>query len=175
MGIDDLKARLDQLVNDLRGGTARQQAGILHEALVDLKVALKDLTGALERTERELASEREQLAAADRRGRLAADIDDQETAELARQYGEKHRQRVDLLERKLGVQRDELALTQQEYDGLSERYRAARQGVPSGDGPPPRVTPELTDDLLDAKMDRRAAEAAAEAQLEMLKKKMGKG
>ena len=176
MGIDEFKARLERLLSDQRlGGSARAEAGALHEALVDLKVGLKELTEALSRTERDLGTEREQLAAAERRGQLAADIGDQETATIAREFAERHRQRVELLDRKLAVQKDELAIAQSEYDTLSERYRSARQGVPGA--APNAAPPPLADDeteLLKGKLDRRAVESAVDAQLEMLKKKLGK-
>ncbi len=176
MGIDDLKARFERLLSEQGlGGSARAEAGALHEALVDLKVGLKELTEALGRTERDLSAEREQLAAAERRGQLAADIGDQETATIAREFAERHRQRVELLDRKLGVQRDELAIAQSEYDSLSERYRSARQGVP-GSGPTVSAQPptDAETELLKGKLDRRAVESAVDAQLEMLKKKLGK-
>ncbi len=152
MGIEDLKARF-------RGGS-------FHDALVDLKVGLKDLKHALDKTERDLAAERDQLTTAERRGQLAQDIGDAETADIARQFAEKHRQRVDLLDRKVAVQRDELALAEQEYDAVSAQQRAAGQGIPE---------PESLDaGLLKAQIDREAAKAAVDAQLELLKKKMGK-
>lgn len=175
MGIDELMARLDRILREQGlGGTARQQAGVLHDALVDLKVAEKDLSAALARTEQELAQERTQLADAERRGKLAQDINDTETAEIAGQFIDKHRARVGLLERKLGVQQDELAVVRQEYETLSERYRAARQGMPSGQAPPPGVAPDQDAELLRSRLDRQAVESAADAQLEMLKKKLRK-
>ena len=178
MGIDDLMARLDRLLNEHGlGGAGRKDAGALHDALVDLKVGLKDLQDALERTTRELEAEREQLAAAERRGKLAEEIADAETVRIAAEFAVRHRQRVDLLERKVGVQRDELAAAELEYQTLSERYRSARQGVPpaagTGEGQPASDPGDA--DLLRGRLDRKAVEAAAEAQLEILKRKMGKG
>ena len=173
MGIDEFKARLDQLFAEAGpAGSPRQEARGLHDALVDLKVAIKDLRDALTRTQRELGVEQEQLATALRRGELADGIQDAETAAIAREYAEKHRQRVELLERKVGVQRDEVALAEREHEGLSERYRAAKQGVGgSGTVAPPPVEDS---DLLKTRLDRQAVEAAAQAQLELLKKKMGR-
>ena len=175
MGIDDLRARLERLLSEQGlGGFSRRNTGALHDALVDLKLGLKDLKEALERTERELAAAREQLATTERRARLALEIDDTETANIAREYGERHRQRVELLERKLSVQRDELVISEKEYEVLAERYRNARQGIPTS-GPDPTAHPDaLEAELLKSRMDRRAVEAAADAQLEMLKRKLGK-
>ncbi len=173
MGIEELKARLDRLLNEQGLGSTRREAGALQDVLVELKIGLKDLAEGLVATERELESERDQLATAERRGKLAAEIADAETVAIAAQYTDRHRQRVGLLERKLAVQRDELAITEREYQELADRYRAARQGIPGTD---PARTPVDTDDagFLKARLDRQAAEAAADAQLEMLKKKLGK-
>lgn len=173
MGIDDLNARLDALLSRHGLGSTRREAGAIHDALVDLKVGLKELHDALAKTERELAAEREQLATAERRGRMATEINDAETTEVARQFIEKHRQRVELLERKLAVQQDERAIAEQDYQTLSDRYRSAKQGIPGADAP--RVAVDTEDpDFVRAKIDRQSAEAAAQAQLEMLKRKMGK-
>lgn len=172
MGIDDFKARLDQLFAEAGpSGTARAESKGLHEALVALKAGLNDLRQALDRTERELAQEREQLATAVRRGELAAGIQDTETVAIAKEFAERHGRRVELLERKVAVQRDELALAEQEYQALAEQYRSSRPGAGAGAAPPP---PSDDADLLKTRLDRKAFETAAEAQLELLKKKMGK-
>ena len=153
MGIEDLKAHF-------RGGS-------LSDALVDLKVGLQDLKDALAKTERDLTAERDQLTTAERRGQLAQDIGDTETTAIARQFADKHRQRVDLLDRKLAVQREELALAEQDYEAMAEQHRSARQGVPE-----PAV--DADPGFLKATIEREAAKAAVDAQLELLKKKMGK-
>jgi len=175
MGIDELKARLDSLLREFtRPGSPRDQAAALHDALVDLKVGLKDLEQALGATERELAQERRELETAERRGRLARDIDDGETVEIAEQFMTRHRERVALLERKLEVQREELSISRREYDELAERYRAARQGISEPRARAAMPDPLAEDELLKAQTDRQAADAAVEAQLAMLKKKLGK-
>ena len=86
------------------------------------------MQSALVSTERELAIERRQLADAERRGRLAADVPDSETVALAERYAARHRGRVGVLERKLVVQRDELVLAEREVAEMMAEYRAARPG-----------------------------------------------
>lgn len=176
MGIDELKARLERLLAEQGlAGATRQEASGLHDALVDLKVGLKELHETLERTRKELAAEQEQLATTIRRGELAQGINDAETAAIAAEFAERHRQRVSLLERKLAVQQDELALAEREYQTVSERYQAAKQGIPNpGSSGPAAAAAGDDGELLKARFDRRTLEAAAEAQLELLKKKMGK-
>jgi len=166
MGIEDLRERIERLL-----GSERQHAGVYHDALLDLKLGLKDLKDAIQTTTHELESVKAELVTVERRGKLALDIGDKETVQIATTYAEKHRQRVGVLERKLGVQQDELTLAEREYEELSIRYRSAKQGVPPATGPAAAVD---DDPVLKARIDRQAAEKAVEAQLEQLKKKLGR-
>lgn len=169
MGLDDLRSRLESLL------AGRSQASGLHAALVEFKVALGQSRDALAAAERELVVEREQLASAERRGRLAAEIGDSETAGIAEEYAAKHRERAELLDRKVAVIRDELAWLEREYGTLAARYQAARQGIgipPEAAAPEPGADREF--DALKARADREAAEQAVAEQLAHLKKKLGK-
>ena len=175
MGLDELRARLDSLLASQGLSTDRRaEASGLHAALVDFKVIVGEHRDALARAERELTLERQQLADAERRGGLAADIGDTETVRIATEYTARHRERVTLLERKVGVVKDELAYAEREYDTLAARYQAARQGTPSSGSSAPTDIPDREFDALKAKADREASEQAVKAQLEMLKKKLGK-
>ena len=160
----------------------------MREAVVDAKVAVAETQEAIARTEREVGLERQRLADAERRGRLAGEIQDQETVAVADRFAAKHRERLGVLERKLVAQREELALAQRELDEMqtqlksAERDRPAMQGdssteqawrdVQSAGGARPGL--DLQDELLKSDMDRAAREAAAARQLEELKKKMRK-
>lgn len=188
-----LFARLrDQLDQVLARGTVpptpREEATAIQQHLVDLKVGLEDLRRAFAATGRELTLEREQLTAAERRGQLATEIQDAETVRIATEFTTKHRERVDMLERKLAVQREEVALAEREADVLLGRLKQARQGLtPEGRTPSAEaawrgleaaggVRPEtdVESELLKTRADRAAMEQAAEAQLAHLKKKLGK-
>jgi hypothetical protein len=182
---DALRAALDAATPpaDLRG-LARQ----MREAVVEAKLAVQMLRDGLGRTEAELVEERRRLADAERRGRLAAEIQDQETVEVAARFAAKHRERVGVLERKLGAQRDELGLAERELAEmqaqlaraererpLTEAERSAERAwrdVQAAGGVRPGT--DLQGELLKAEMDRAAREAAAEEQLRELKKKMKK-
>ena len=142
------------------------------------------MQAALVSTERELAIERRQLADAERRGRLAAELPDAETVTLAERFSVRHRERVAVLERKLAVQRDELTLAEREVAEMLSEYRVARPGTGSDSiaaawrdleaagGERPETTPEGNRDQ--AEVDRKLKEHAVEAQLSFLKKKFGK-
>lgn len=182
---DAFRAALDAAAGpaDLRA-LARQ----MREAVVDAKVAVGEIQEAVARTDRELALERQRLADAERRGRLAGEIQDHETVAVAERFTAKHRERVAVLERKLAAQREELALAEREVADMhaqlksAERDRPVMEGdrsseqawrdVQSAGGSRPGM--DLQDELLKFDMDRAAREAEATRQLEELKKKMRK-
>ncbi len=166
----------------------RALARQMREAVVEAKVAVAEIQDAVTRTERELGAERQRLADAERRGRLAGEIQDQEPMTVAERFAAKHRERVGVLERKLAAQREELALAERELSDMqaqlrsAERDRPAMEGerssekawrdVQGGGGARPGM--DLQDELLQSDLDRAAREAAAARQLEELKKKMRK-
>ncbi len=190
MGLfDRLRSQLDQVL--ARGTvppTPREEAALVQQHLVDLKVGLEDLRRGYAATERELTQQREQLTAAERRGQQATEIQDAETVRIATEFIAKHRERVDVLERKLAVQLDEAAMAEREAAALLARLKQARQGLNSEGRPASTeaawrgleaaggVRPEtdVESELLKTRADRAAMEQAAEAQLAHLKKKLGK-
>jgi len=145
----------------------------MREAVVDAKVAVAEVQEAVGRTERELALERQRLADAERRGRLAGEIQDAETVAVADRFAAKHRERLGVLERKLVNQKEELALAQRELDDMQAQLKTAERDRPAMEA---RAEPglDLEDELLKSDMDRASREAAAARQLEELKKKMRK-
>ncbi|MBI1967456.1 MAG: hypothetical protein HYS40_05665 [Gemmatimonadetes bacterium] len=169
-------------------GDLRDLARQMREAVIEAKVAVGEMRDALGRTERELALERQRHADAERRGRLAAEIQDQETVEIAERFAAKYRERVAILERKLAAQKDELALAERDLEDMHAQLKSAERDRPSAQagrsteaawrdlqsagGARPGI--DLQDELLKAEMDRAQREAAAERQLEELKKKMRK-
>jgi hypothetical protein len=180
---ESLKSRLERLLRDHSRSDPRAQAALLREAILEAKVGVAAMRSALSSTERELVLERRQLADAERRGRLAADVPDAETVALAERFAVRHRERVAVLERKLIVQQDELALAEREVGEMLSQYRAARPGAPfeSVDAAwrdleaagADRPGTGLDDEPLRAEADRKLKEAV-EAQLAFLKKKLGK-
>jgi hypothetical protein len=178
VSFEDIKAHLDHLFAYRPAGSSKEQATGLRAALVEFKVALGQLQAALAVTEKELELARKNLTDYERRGQLAADIGDTETAEVAAEYAVKARERVDLLERKVLVQRDEVHIAEREYEITKAQYHRASHGLPldppTSSAPPSDASGAPAPPLEDPFLDRRAREAAVEAQLEMLKKKLGR-
>lgn len=165
----------------------RDLAGQMRVAVVDARVAVREVREALQRTEAELAGERQRLADAERRGRLAGEIQDAETVEVANRFAAKHRERLAVLEKKRAAQQDELGLAERELSEMQTQLKAADQNRGAGSGRSteeawrelqraggtrPGVDPE--DDLLKSQLERAQREAAADRQLDELKKKLRK-
>ena len=179
--LEGFKARLDQLFRERGGGTAdsRAVAGALREALVEGRAGIVSLREALAVSERELAAEQKQLADAERRGRLAAALPDQETVTVAERFAARHRERITLLERKLVVQRDELVLAEREVEEMTaqlrsgtataDSIRAAWRDLEAAGGSMP-----TDDERVAHEADRRRRDQAVEEQLAYLKRKLGK-
>jgi len=166
---ESLRARLDRfLAERTPAADPREHQQALHAALLDAKVGVGVMRDALQKAERELEGERQQLTDAERRGGLAARIGDQETADVAARYATRHGERVALLERKVAVQRDELAMAEREYETMRSEFQQARGAV----GAPPAAEPDVEDAALRHQLDRAARESAAEAQLAHLKRKV---
>ena len=130
------------------------------------------LQQALRGMEQDLASQRQQLEDAERRGRLAASIPDADTVAIAERFAIRHRAWIGLLERKAVLQRDEIALAERDLADLAQQGGGADSAA---DAPGDLAEPALYEDpALKHRLDRAAHEAAADAQLAFLKKKMGK-
>jgi hypothetical protein len=180
---ESLKARLDRLFQNHSRPDPRARAAALREALLEAKVGVSTMRSALAATERELALEQRQLADAERRGRLAAEVPDSETIQVAERFAHRHRERVTVLERKLAVQRDELALAEREVVEMLGEYRTARPGAPfesidaawrdiqAAGGERPGS--DFEEDPAAPDADQKLKQAI-DAQLAFLKKKLGK-
>jgi len=182
---DALRAALDAATPP---GDLRDLARQMREAVVEAKLAVGETREALVRAESALTQERQRLSDAERRGRLASEIQDRETVDVAQRFAAKHRERVEVLERKRVALQAELALYERELGDmqgqlaraerdrpLTEAERSAERAwrdLQAAGGPRPGVDPE--DALLKSQLDRAAREAAADRQLRELKKKMKK-
>jgi hypothetical protein len=179
--LEGLKARLDQLLRDRTRIDPRAYASALRDALLEAKVGLGRMGDAIAATEQELAVERRHLEDAARRGRLAAAVPDPETVAIAERFAARHRERIDVLTRKLTVQRDELVLAEREVAEMtSEVKRAGAAGSRESVGSAWRdleaagAERPVDGEVDRASMERRRLDAAIEAQLAYLKKKLGK-
>jgi hypothetical protein len=178
---DGLKARLDQLLRERERTDPQAYAARLREALLEAKLGVSTMRQALAGSERELASERQQLEDAERRGRLAAAVPDPETVVIAERFVVRHRERAAVVERRIAVQREELALAEREVAEMTAQARSAGGATPSEsiaaawrELESARAARPDEPERQDADADRQRREQAIEAQLAYLKRKLGK-
>jgi hypothetical protein len=181
---ESVKARLEKLLRDHTRSDPRAYMSALREALLEAKVGVSTMRSALVKSEEELKREQQQLTDAERRGRLALEVPDQKTVTLAEQFARRHRDRIAVLERKISVQRDELALAEREVEEMllqvrsgstgadADSVRTAWRDIQAAGGDHPDTAPEH--ERLRSEADSKLKEMAVEAQLAFLKKKFGK-
>jgi phage shock protein A len=158
---------------------ARDLARDMREAVIEMKAAVEGLRETAARLEAELALERRRLADAERRGRLAGEIQDQDTVDVAARFATRHRERMAVLERKVAAGQEELALAERDLAemraelGRAERERPATEAERSAERAwreierSGGVRPDLA-----AELDQAAREATVDQQLRDLKKRM---
>lgn len=160
----------------------RAMVALMRDAVVEAKIAVREMREQLEDTRKRLARERDELETVRRRGRLAAQIEDAQTMKVAADYERKHGERVEVLERKLAAQEAELTLAEREVEEMTRELKSRAAGVPGGgaaaevgEGSPfPPDDPLDTDAGLRGDIDRAARETRAAEMLAELKRRMGK-
>ena len=160
----------------------RELSGQMHRAVVDLRAAVIKMRQDYLTTQQQLQAERQARDDADRRGKLAAGIQDRETASVAERFVAKHDERLGVLEQKLAAQTAELGLAERELADMTAQLKrlvterpqaaAAWRDIEAAGGTRPET--DVRDDVLRGQMDRVVREAEAEEQLKALKRKMGK-
>jgi hypothetical protein len=195
----------EQLRESLRGFSdrlspedQRHATASMRDALVHAKLAVSEMRDAVRATEARLATERTTLETVRRRQGYAAQIEDAETVAIAERFAAQHAERVAVLESKVMVQQQELALAEREYDDMSAQLRMAMSGfAPTSGGVSPEAAAKrevdalLSDDPSAAgtaasgtsatenaanpvRRTRAEKEADAESRLAELKRRMGK-
>jgi hypothetical protein len=131
--LDDLKRLFAQSWSALLEETARRDpedevAGLLasmRREMVQARAALPLYEKNVQATTADLERERRALDDTVRRGGMAERINDAETARVAKEFADRHRQRVVVLEEKLRAANAELQLRRAESEEMMRRYKEA--------------------------------------------------
>lgn len=100
----------------------------MKQEVTEAKTRLHDLEQAIERTRAEVAREVGEIQTCERRERMAREIGDEETARVAGEFLEKHRERKQVLEEKEAALKKELALRTREIEEMLNQIREAQKG-----------------------------------------------
>lgn len=186
---EQLRSAIDALLDAATPeASGRDAARLMQDAVVEARASVTEMRAQIAETKRRLEIERGHLEDAKRRGKLAADIEDRETVEIAKEFAAKHQDRISVLASKLEAQQAEIALAERELAQMREELKQVRHQALGADaaarvelawrdiegagGVRPNLDPK--DDLLRYQMDAAAKEAVAAEQLRKLKKKMGR-
>ncbi|MDH3228098.1 MAG: hypothetical protein OEM67_13560 [Thermoleophilia bacterium] len=132
---DDLRAAfteaLENFNKELRRENVSETANRLlvgmKNEIADEKVQVKDLETQLEKAVADSQREREAGATARRRERMARDIGDSETADIAAKHAAKHEGHHALLDKKAAAIREELEFRRKNVDEMIEKFTEAKE------------------------------------------------
>lgn len=154
--MENFNKELDR--DQVPGAVDRLLAGMRDE-VADAKVRIRELEDQIARADAEGAREKTEASTARRRGKLAADINDTETVQLAEQYVQRHDERQRILEQKSAALRQELVIRQREVEEMLAQVKDAqtkRDGLAATSGRSgARESLRAADDLF-AELDRMA-------------------
>ena len=98
----------------------------MRNEVADAKASADELESQIGKTLQQIEREKNEVATARRRGKMATDIGDTETAQIAEQYAAKHEERLRLLEQKATALQGELDFQRKEVDGMMQKLKEAK-------------------------------------------------
>ena len=98
----------------------------MRNEVTDAQASVKELETQIAKTRTQIEAETNEVATARRRGKMAADIGDEETAQIAEEYAAKHEERLRLLEQKATALQGELDFQRKEVDGMMNKLKEAK-------------------------------------------------
>lgn len=133
--------------------------------VAEAKVRIRELEDHLARAASEAEREKREAETARRRGKMASEIDDTETATLASEYAARHEERRRVLEQKIAALREEHTLRSREVEEMLAKVKEAQArrdslGATAG-RTGARETLGAADDLF-AELDRMAEKIGTE-------------
>jgi phage shock protein A len=99
--------------------------GMMRRELVEARATLPLLEDSIKKIEGELSREQQSLADCERRASLAVRIGDEDTVRVATEFATRHRERLEVLERKRAAALAERDLRVREVQQMTERYKEA--------------------------------------------------
>lgn len=121
--LDNFQQELNR--DRIPGSVDRLLSGMVDE-VTEAKARLAELETQLQRTREESEKEAREIATCDRRAAMAREIGDDETARVADEYGDRHRRRKEVLDRKAEALAEEAELRRGEVDEMMTTLKEAR-------------------------------------------------
>jgi phage shock protein A len=116
----------DEMARDQVPETVDRLLAGMVEELTAAKTALRELEDQIQRTRAEADKAGTEIETCRRRERMAQQIGDEETARVAREFGEKYEKRRTLMEHKATALVEELEFRRSELDDMLAKIKEAR-------------------------------------------------
>lgn len=97
----------------------------MRKEMVDARARIAELEDQIARADADAKRQSTEADTARRREKLATDIGDAETAQVAGEYAERHEERRGVLEQKAAALRQELALLRREFEEMTAKMKEA--------------------------------------------------
>ena len=123
---------VDNFWEELEADDPEKRARGVYREVAAARNQLDELDAAIGDTRQRLDHEREQVEVCERRERMAREIGDAETARVAAEYRDRHRERAEVLARKIEALEAERRLFRRD---LQEMEKALREGRAAGRAP----------------------------------------
>ena len=176
---DDLRSAWREAVQNFwdelqAGGDGHPQIRVMQRELASARGELRRLEEERTRYRNRRSHERQQEEVCLRRERMARDIGDAETAEIAARYAARHRERAEILQRRVELIEQEALLLGRDVEEMEAALREVQED-PGALGEPPRtgVGAGPDPDAADFHhLERERRERAAQERLDELKRRM---
>lgn len=131
---DDLRSAFREALDNFRTELDRDHVpeqvdrllkGMIAE-VTDARAHLSDLEQQREKAGERLTQEEAAVATCERREAMAREIGDEETARVAAQYAQRHRERVEVLSGKITALDSEIAMMHRDVAEMTEKLKEAR-------------------------------------------------
>ncbi len=121
--LDNFKTELDR--DSVTENVDRLLKGMIDE-VTDTRAHLAGLEDQLEKAKVRFGQEQAQVATCERREALAREIPDEETARVAAEYAQRHRERAEVLSTRISSLESEIAMTRRDEAEMTAKLKEAR-------------------------------------------------
>ena len=117
----------EELNRDVASGIENPLIGTMKREIANTQDEIEHLESAIKKTLRDTKTEKHKEETCRRREKMALEIDDKETARIAKKYTEKHEYKQSVLKQKSLALKNELDMRRDEYQQMIEAIKIAKK------------------------------------------------
>ena len=117
----------EELNRDVASGIENPLIGTMKREIANTQDEIEHLESAIKKTLKDTKTEKHKEETCRRREKMALEIDDKETARIAKKYTEKHEYKQSVLKQKSLALKNELDMRRDEYQQMIEAIKIAKK------------------------------------------------